>query len=88
MVQYYAGAKKQTGDPVVGQPSGQLSAIQAIGLTQAFGGTQTNNTTNMTVDPSLGLSVPTHTDNVQPGAFRIVVQRMIVTCKTIMRDQP
>ena len=72
VLQYYAGVQQQVSPPQVGQASGQLAAIQAIGLTPASGGTPTNNTTNMTVSPSLGLSVPVSTSGPQAGSFRIV----------------
>ncbi|MGB8842017.1 MAG: hypothetical protein WCC64_13225 [Aliidongia sp.] len=77
LLQYCAGAQSQACVPVVGQPCGQLSAIQPIDLTPnptaATPTTVIANTTNMTVAPSLGLSQPTSTEGVQPGAFRIVV---------------
>jgi hypothetical protein len=72
ILQYYAGAQQQVSPPVVGQASGQLAAIQAINLTPAAGGAQTNNTTTMTVSPSLGLSPPVSTVGPQPGSFRII----------------
>ena len=72
VLQYYAGAQQQVAPPAVGQPSGQLGAIQPIDLTPAAGGTPTNNTTSMTVSPSLGLSVPTSTQGPQAGSFRII----------------
>lgn len=71
-LQYYAGVQQQVAPPQVGQPSGQLAAIQAINLTPAPGGPQMNNTTTMTVSPSLGLSPPVSTVGPQPGSFRIV----------------
>ena len=70
--QNYAGVQQQITPPIVGQPSGQLAAIQAIGLTPAQGGAPTNNTTTMIVSPSLGLSVPVSTMGPPPGAFRII----------------
>jgi hypothetical protein len=72
MLQYYAGVNQQVSPPQIGQPSGQLAAIQAINLTPATGGTPTNNTTTMTVSPSLGLSVPVSTQGPQTGSFRII----------------
>lgn len=72
MLQYYAGVQQQVMPPAVGQPSGQLAAIQAINITPAAGGTQTNNTTSMIVQPSLGLSPPVSTIGPQAGSFRIV----------------
>jgi hypothetical protein len=72
MLQYYAGVQQQIAPPVVGQPSGQLGASQAIGLTPTPGGQPTANTTNMSVSPSLELSAPVSTVGPQPGSFRIV----------------
>ncbi len=72
LLQYNAGVEQQVSPPQIGQPSGQLAAIQAINLTPAPGGTPTNNTTTMTVSPSLGLSVPVSTTGPQPGSFRII----------------
>lgn len=71
-LQYYAGVQQQVAAPVVGQPSGYSSAIQAIGLTPAAGGTATNNATTMIVSPALGLTPPVPASGVQPGAFRII----------------
>lgn len=70
--QNFAGAQQQIVPPIVGQPSGQLAAIQAIGLTPGQGGAPTNNTTTMIVTPSLGLTVPVNTVGPQPGTFRII----------------
>jgi hypothetical protein len=72
ILQYYAGVQQQVSPPTIGNPSGQLAASQAIGLTPAPGGTLTNNTTTMTVSPSLGLSVPVSTTGPQAGSFRII----------------
>jgi hypothetical protein len=72
LLQYNAGVQQQVAPPQVGQPSGQLAAIQPINLTPAAGGTQTNNTTTMSVSPSLGLSVPISTTGPQAGSFHIV----------------
>jgi hypothetical protein len=72
ILQFYAGVQQQVSPPVVGQPSGQLAASQPIGLTPAQGGAPTNNTTTMTVSPSLGLSVPVSTTGPQTGSFRII----------------
>src|SRR6201991_4929682 len=72
LLQYNAGVQQQISPPQIGQPSGQLAAIQAINLTPAAGGQPTNNTTSMTVSPSLGLSVPVSTTGPQPGSFRII----------------
>lgn len=70
-LQYYAAVQQQVAPPVVGQPSGYTSAIQAIGLTPAPGGTPTSNCTTMSTSP-LGLTPPQTVSGVQPGAFRIV----------------
>lgn len=72
LLQFYAGAQQQVSPPVVGQSSGQLSAIQAIGLTPAPGGQPSNNTTTMTLTPSLGLSPAVSTVGPEAGSFRIV----------------
>jgi len=72
VLQNYAGVQQQIMPPQVGQPSGQLAAIQPIGLTPAPGGAPTNNATTMTVSPSLGLSVPVTTSGPQQGSFRII----------------
>ncbi|WP_426435195.1 hypothetical protein [Bradyrhizobium genosp. P] len=72
VLQFYAGVQQQVSPPVIGKPSGQLAASQPIGLTPASGGAQTNNTTTMTVNPSLGLSVPVSTSGPQTGSFRII----------------
>ncbi|GJE46584.1 hypothetical protein [Methylobacterium soli] len=72
VLQFVAGVQQQVAPPVVGKPSGQLAASQAIGLTPAAGGAETNNTTSMTVQPSLGLSTPVSTQGPQAGSFRIV----------------
>jgi hypothetical protein len=72
LLQYYAGVQQQIVPPQVGQPSGYESAIRPIDLTPAAGGAPTNNTTAMTVSPSLGLSVPANSAGVPPGSFRIV----------------
>ena len=68
--QYYAGAQTASGTPVVGQASGYTTASQPIELTPTSG--QTNNCTQMSVTPSLGLSLPAYVDGVQTGAYRIV----------------
>ena len=70
-LQFYAGAQQQVSPPVVGQSSGQLSASQPIGLTPATG-SGVNNTTTMSLAPSLGLTMPVATVGPQPGSFRIV----------------
>ncbi|MBW4676767.1 MAG: hypothetical protein KME52_22980 [Desmonostoc geniculatum HA4340-LM1] len=68
--QYYAGVQTATGTPVVGEASGYTTASQPIDLTTI--GKETNNCTQMSVNPSLGLSVPTYADGVLGGAYRIV----------------
>ena len=70
--QSYAGVQQQIVPPAVTAVSGYSSAIRAIGLTPAAGGTPTNNTTNMIISPALGLTPPTSTTGPQTGAFRIV----------------
>jgi hypothetical protein len=72
ILQFYAGVQQQVSPPIVGKPSGQLAASQPIGLTPAPGGAPTNNTTTMTVKPSLGLSVPVSSSAPQTGSFRII----------------
>lgn len=72
ILQYYAGVQQQVAPPIIGQPSGQLAAIQPINLTPAAGGQPTNNTTSMTVQPSLGLSPAVSTTGPQTGSFRII----------------
>ncbi len=67
--QYYAGAQSQKSPLVVGQASGFTTASQAIDLSNAA--TKNADTTEMSVDPSLGLTPPVNTPGVQPGAFRI-----------------
>ena len=71
LLQYYAGVQQQVTPPQIGQPSGYESAIRPIDLTPAAGA-PTNNTTNMTLTPSLGLSLPTSSNGPLPGSFRIV----------------
>lgn len=71
MQQYYAGVQTQVPNLIVGQASGYTTASQAIDLTSASG-SASNNSTNMSVSPSLGLTPPTFTAGVQPGAYRIV----------------
>lgn len=69
--QYYAGVQSRQSPPLVGQASGFTTAIQPIDLTSADG-TKTNNSTNMSVDPSLGLSPAVYNPNVENGAYRII----------------
>jgi hypothetical protein len=71
ILQFYAGVQQQVQPPVIGQPSGQLAASQAINLTPASGPPPAN-ATNMIVSPSLGLSKPVPTVGPQPGSFRII----------------
>lgn len=70
-VQYYAGVQQQTAPPAVGHVAGDITASQPVDLTVP-GNASTMNTTAMMVAPSLGLAPATHTDSVQPGAFRII----------------
>lgn len=70
-LQYYAGVQQQTPQLEVGKASGFASAIQAIELTPAQSGTETNCTT-MSVNPALGLTPATNASGVELGAFRIV----------------
>jgi hypothetical protein len=72
VLQFYAGVEQQVLPPAIGQASGRLAASQAINLTPAAGGAQTNNTTTMIVEPSLGLSPPVSTTGPQAGSFRII----------------
>jgi hypothetical protein len=71
-LQFYAGAQPASGmqPPQVGQTSGSSAASQPIDLTNA-GGTASNNSTNMIINP-VGLSIPAFTPGVEAGAFRIV----------------
>ena len=71
-LQPYAGAQQRVAPPHAGQLSGGQAAIQAIYVTPATG-EPPSNTTNMTVSPSLGLSVPVSTAGPPAGSFRIVV---------------
>ncbi|MGH8761662.1 MAG: hypothetical protein ACREUR_00330 [Nitrosospira sp.] len=70
--QFYAGVQQQINLPAVGGVSGYSSAIQAIGLTPAAGGSPTNNTTSMIISPALGLTPPVNTTGPQAGSFRII----------------
>jgi hypothetical protein len=70
ILQNYAGMEEQVSPPEVGQPSGLLVAVRPIDLTPADR-TPTNNTTTMSISPSLGLSVPVWTPGPPPGSFRI-----------------
>jgi hypothetical protein len=78
-LQYYAGVQEQVNPPDVGQSSGFTSATKAIDLTPDSG--QTNNTTTMTLQPSLGLSPPFYSDAAQKGSFRIQVPSYDPTLK-------
>lgn len=71
-LQFYAGVQQQVTPPEVGKASGYSSAIQAINLTPAAGGTPVNNSSQMIVNPGLALNPPVSDPSVQPGAFRIV----------------
>ena len=69
--QYFAGVQTQPKPPVVGQPSGTTTAIQAIEITpDPITPPPPTNSTDMLVDP-LGLTPPTPEEGVQSGAFRI-----------------
>jgi len=68
--QYYAGVQTQRPHLVVGQASGFTTASQPIDLT--IQGTNTNNSTAMSINPSLGLTPPMHTDGVQESNYRII----------------
>ncbi|KIO48458.1 hypothetical protein [Nitrosospira sp. NpAV] len=70
--QFYAGVQQQITPPAVGGVSGYSSAIQAIGLTPAAGGSPTNNTTSMIISPALGLTPPVNTTGPQAGSYRII----------------
>jgi hypothetical protein len=73
LAQNYAGVQQQDPvPPMIGVSSGPLPVGQAIELTAPPGQPPANNTTAMTVSPSLGLSVPTSTSGPPVGAFRIV----------------
>lgn len=68
--QYCAGAQTSIQAPTVGQASGYTTASQPIELTES--GKPSNNTTLMSVEPSLGLAPAVYTAGVPVGAFRIV----------------
>ena len=68
--QYYAGIQTQTENLKVGEASGYTTASHPIDITSAEPNTKTNNSTHMLIEP-LGLTPPTYTRGVQPGAFRI-----------------
>lgn len=73
ILQPYAGVQQQVQPPQVGQLAGLLTARQPIAVAPA-GGTPANDTTTMTVSPSLGLSVPAPSTPGPPaGSFRIIV---------------
>ena len=73
ILQPYAGVQQQTQPPQVGQLAGLLAARQSIAVAVA-GGAPANDTTTMTVSPSLGLSVPVPSTPGPPaGSFRTVV---------------
>jgi hypothetical protein len=70
-MQYYAGIQEAYSTPVVGASSGYSSASRAIDLAPAAGSSSTpNDSTVATVSP-IGLSQPTYSPGVQPGAFRV-----------------
>lgn len=72
--QYYAGVQEQHGNLMEGKASGHITASQPIELTSA-GNEKTNNSTDMTINPSLALSKPTYTPGVQKGAYRITTPK-------------
>lgn len=78
--QYYAGVQTRVQPPIVGQASGYTTASQPIDLTMQSG-VETNNTTLMSVNPSLGLTPASYTPGVQPGAYRIVTPQFNPTLK-------
>ena len=70
-MQYYAGIQEAYSTPVVGASSVYASASRAIDLAPAVGSSSTpNDSTVATVSP-IGLSQPTYSPGVQPGAFRV-----------------
>ncbi|WP_147197632.1 hypothetical protein [Pantoea sp. CCBC3-3-1] len=72
-LKHHAGVQSLKNPVMVGQPSGYYSAIQEIGLTPADG---TNTSATIMSARPLGLSIPAVPDasqNVQTGAFRIIV---------------
>jgi hypothetical protein len=74
ILQVYAGVQQQVKPPQVGQLSGLLSAMQPIAVAPPAGAALANDTTTMTVSPSLGLSVAASSTPGPPaGSFRIVV---------------
>lgn len=70
--QYYAGAQTRKKDIVIGQASGFITATQPIDLTSADPSIVNNNSTQMTLQPTLGLAPATYSPGVQPGAYRVV----------------
>lgn len=81
-LQYHAGVQSFKNTPEVGKPSGYYSAIQQIDLTPADG--VAASVATMTAQP-LGLSLPVIPDasqNVQAGAFRIVVPQFDSSLET------
>jgi hypothetical protein len=72
LLEFNAGVQEQVVAPAWDQPSGRFGAIRTIGLTPPPGGMETHNSTTMSVEPSLGLSVPTYTLGLEVGSFRIV----------------
>lgn len=71
-LQNYAGVQQPLSAATIGAYAGEVTASQPIGLTPGPAGPPTNNTTTMTVSPSLGLSVPVSTSGPPQGGFRIV----------------
>jgi hypothetical protein len=70
-LQYYAAAQQGKNPPQIGQPSGQPAISQPIELASS-GDTRNPNSTTMTIEPTLGLSVPAWAARVPPNSFRIV----------------
>jgi hypothetical protein len=73
ILQVYAGVQQQMQPPQVGQVAGLLAARQPIDVAPPGAGASANDTTTMTVSPSLGLSLPVSSDGPPAGSFRIVI---------------
>lgn len=72
LMQLYAGAQTQLPNLAVGQASGFITSCQPIDLTSATPGVQTANTTQLSVDPALGLAPASYHEGVESGAYRII----------------
>lgn len=70
--QYYAGVQQQVTPPKIGEVSGYSSAIQPIDITTQPPQTTTKNTTNLILEPALGLAPPTNNPEVPAGNYRII----------------